>query len=227
MNCVEFRRTCLSEGNANSRQAVEHRKSCATCSHFFSEFQGFSSLLKKAIKLEVPDELKARVMLRQSFARPRFNRLYALAASVLILIASGTLFLWQGANDAALREAVLTHYQEPHVVVSPDIQPAAQQLVVENLGGHLEGGLSSVLFANLCVVRGRPAGHFVVAQDGSEVMVLIMPHEILKERQTYVEGSNAIYLIPMGKGSLGVVAPATTPVDRIEHEVRKGISWSI
>ena len=227
MECVEFRRMCLTEGIPHGDAAVQHRAHCSGCGHFYSEFQRFTKLLEKATAVNVPEGLEARVKLRQSFSRPLSRRPYtALAASILVLVVGGLLWL-RDSTEVALKDAVFTHYLEPHVVLSEAVQPLTQQKVIRNLGGTLSGSLSNVLFANLCVVRGQPAGHFVVHHGGTEVVILIMPHEEVLERHTHREATNAVHLIPMERGSLGIVASVSVQVEPIEQEIKSRISWEI
>lgn len=224
MDCVEYRRCCYTEGEAQSAEAFEHREQCSGCSRFAGELQRFAKLLEKAAMVDVPEGLEARVKLRQSFVRPR-RRVYAMAAGVLAIIAGSLLFIVRGASDAALGEAVLAHYAEPHVVLSPSVSTIAQQLVIARLGGKLDGGLGLVLFADLCKVRGHFVGHFVIRVDGVEVTLLVLPDEEIDAPRAVVAGAYTMRLIPAGKGSLGVVAPTTVAVDGVLQQFRSRVSW--
>ena len=72
-----------------------HRAAGAGCAAFAARVLRFDRRLREATRIEVPDVLASRILLRQSFGeRPRTLRrrwqAAALAASVVLMVTAGT-----------------------------------------------------------------------------------------------------------------------------------------
>lgn len=95
MNCLEFRYLVLTDPYDSALD--EHAETCQACTRFRSEIHDMDSDAEKALAIEVPDGLAARILLNQSLSaapRPQTKWVsYGLAASFAAALVIGlTLF---------------------------------------------------------------------------------------------------------------------------------------
>ncbi len=85
MNCIEFRHLILTEPSAKPSDAEAHLETCAQCTRFKQEILDLDSDIEKALSIDVPEGLAARILLNQSLKQsPRFQTRwvqFAMAAS--------------------------------------------------------------------------------------------------------------------------------------------------
>jgi hypothetical protein len=195
--------------------------------------QPFELSLKKAMKIAVPEDLSSRVLLRQSFlarrGRPFWrNRLYALAASVLLAVGLlGGLLLPEGAPT--LEEAVFAHIlSEPHYQTGTEqVQREALASLLAPVGAEVKSDLGQVTAASICAIRERIAAHLVLAGEKTPVAVLLMPSEQVEERSYIKRGKLRGILAPVHEGSMAIVGDAGETLEPIETRIRSALRWRL
>lgn len=129
MNCLEFRQLALADPYDPALDA--HGEGCQQCSSFRSEILDMDSDIEKALKVEVPEGLAARVLLNQSMATektPSYWVRYSMAASFGAALVFGALFL----NDPGLEDQ---RDATDHIVATAEI-PAS------NLASELDAEMA-------------------------------------------------------------------------------------
>ena len=91
MNCSDYRRQIETDPAQRSAALSQHVLSCSACAEFTRRIRTVDQRIKDAVRVPVPENLEARILLRQSFqetrSRPRGRRsLWALAASVVLVL---------------------------------------------------------------------------------------------------------------------------------------------
>ena len=92
MNCLEFRRILLTDPGTRDPAFVEHKRSCADCADAVGRSAQFEQRLREAVRIEAPENLASRILLKHSFASPvskpwwRNTAAVALAASLLLVV---------------------------------------------------------------------------------------------------------------------------------------------
>lgn len=225
MNCFEFRRVCIAEPRSASAEYRRHRADCAACAAFAERQEGFERALTKAVEIEVPAGLEARLILRQTtqrsaFARPR---VLAYAASLLVALGAALALVWEP-RSPDIDQLVMEHIlDEPeHLMSQDEVPPARAAKVLASIGVTLRGDLGVIRFADRC--PGRPGAHLVLAGRSGPVTVMIMPTEPVPARQTLAHGGFAGVVVPAGTGSLAIVGFPGEPLDEYEQRVRAAIS---
>ena len=86
MNCLEFRRMCLSDPGNRETDYLSHREGCEECSRYSNNVNGLDRKIEQALRVPVPEDLANRIKLRQLMQDERGSSRvrpwqYALAAS--------------------------------------------------------------------------------------------------------------------------------------------------
>lgn len=90
MDCLEFRRRCLTEHNYKGREFLFHENDCEKCARFVVQTKALEVHLADAIRIDVPENLAERVKMehRVLTSDRKRGQVIALAASILITLAN-------------------------------------------------------------------------------------------------------------------------------------------
>lgn len=131
MNCLEFRRLALEDPYDPSLE--EHAESCQQCNGFRAEILAMDSDIEKALNVEVPEGLAARILLNQSLSsRPTQKQTYvryAMAASFAAALVFGAFQLNQDTEQQDQPEVV--------EVVVPAMEKDAHEQGMDMLKKHM------------------------------------------------------------------------------------------
>lgn len=270
MNCLEFRRIHLADPGNREPEFLRHQRVCDRCARMATRSARFEQTLLEALKVKVPEDLSARILLRQSFqarhdqpfeqslreavnvavpedlssrillrqsfqvrrSRPFWrNRVYALAASVLLVVGLlgglGGRLLPEEAPS--LEEAVFAHIlSEPHDETSTKrIQREALASLLAPVGAEVKSDLGQVSAASLCAIRQRIAAHIVLVGEKAPVAVLLMPSERVEERYYIEHGDLRGILSPVHGGSMAIIGEAGETLEPIETRIRSALRWRL
>ena len=97
MNCLEFRRLCLSEPGSRNKDYITHREECEECARYADSVIAVDGRLADAMRVPVPEDLVNRIKLRQVIQDEQVSRRIrpvqlALAASIVVAVTLGSLF---------------------------------------------------------------------------------------------------------------------------------------
>ncbi|MBI3575545.1 MAG: DUF3379 family protein, partial [Gammaproteobacteria bacterium] len=204
MNCLEFRRLCLTELDSNEAEFLRHARGCRPCAGFWHRQKRHEDSLRQAFAIAPPAGLEARILLRQSFARAARARL-AVAASIVMLTVAALAWVWTMPHT--LEAEVLAHIRaEPeHLAAIGPESPAKVASVLHALGAKLRGDPGEVHHAGICDIRRRPGVHLVLAGRLGPVTVLLLPGETVSERTHFQRDKLQGLLIPVGNGAAAIV----------------------
>ena len=65
MNCLEFRRTALSEPGNRTQDYLSHRGECDDCARYADSVGVLDKKIADALRVPVPEDLANRIKLRQ------------------------------------------------------------------------------------------------------------------------------------------------------------------
>ena len=203
MNCLDYRRLLLAgEGESNEMQA--HRAQCPVCAELAREHEKFELELKQGLEVPVPSEFEARLTHALRSRRRRFLA----AASVAVLAAGGGGFLLLR-NDAALALACIEFVMKDEaksIMMGAMPRAEAQAVLAGTLPLERIESVGQVRHVGPCPFNGETAYHVVLAVPQGKVTLLVMPRTTLKEGQHALrEGLHAV-VVPLRKGSVGIIA---------------------
>lgn len=220
MNCLEFRRACLVDPLSREPAFRAHASQCPTCQHFLREQLEQEQQLRVALTVDLPDELAARVLLRQSFAR-RARVPLALAATVVLGVAAGVIGYFLN-RPLPLEAAVMEHIRaEPDHLASP-VPEKTDKLatVLKTLGARIEGEPGEVRYAGVCDIGKRPGAHLVLRGERGPVTVLLLPRQTLHQTVRIHDRGLEGVVLPIDGGSVAYIGMPGEPIDSLTQRLR-------
>ncbi|MGA9852965.1 MAG: DUF3379 family protein [Gammaproteobacteria bacterium] len=234
-NCLEVRRVIGAEPQCRDARILKHCKVCAGCAAFLKEMLALDSRLERALNVEVPKDLEARIVFRAEF-RPAPRRTYswfAAAAAVVLAVAVG-IGVWQywQNSPAMLGKALVAHVMNPRESYALDPnRPAIRDVsfvtgVLTQAGVSMRGSMNDISYARACPFRGEMVAHLVVRGKDGPVTVLLLPHiHVAKPTHFNEEGFDGV-ILPSGNGSIAIIANNPTPMEPIAQDFMKMVQWS-
>lgn len=236
MNCLEFRRILQAEPGSRDPALLRHRQECPSCAAVAARAAEFEQQLQRAVKVEVPEDLASRILLRQSFKpRRRWWRhtpLYAVAAGLILAFALTATFLLQPGVHPIEQGVLARMASEPYALTRTEQVEDAQLVSVLNKANLALAGdralLGDLTFAHVCVVNRKVAAHLVAQGVRGRVTILLMPGQTV-ERPRRIQGDEIIgVLVPMGdQGTLAVMGRPGEPLEAVERNVRATVRWEL
>ena len=234
MNCIEFRRTLLTEPSGADPEFAEHRRGCPECADAVERSAHFERLLGEAINIEVPENFASRILLKQSFEpraeRPwwRKPRAYALAASLLLVLGLVGMQLNSHLQQRRLSEefVALVNAAPYALAASKPVSSREISATLEPAGLDLQGSIGNVTFAGRCVVRGKISGHIVVQGDTAPVTVFLISEQLVASRAAINSDFYSGVILPQDSGTIAIVSAPGEPLEKVEAQVRSAIRWA-
>ena len=233
MTCDETRLQIGAEPGSSSAALEEHLQSCAACRQFREEMRALDANIRRAMEQLSEPELARPVpepppVWRQppAWRQPRAWRHWALAASVA-LATFAVLGLWLLRPTDTLARDVVAHVQaEPESWL--DQQPISTQEIVEALrksGVQLDITSATVTYAHMCLFRGRYVPHLVMQTTGGPTTIILLRHEPVAARRTFHDDGMSGVLVPLGRGSIAVLARGGDGVQQVAQLMQQGVHW--
>jgi hypothetical protein len=236
VTCLDVRRLVGAEPRRLDAGVVEHCNSCATCANFVRETQTLEARLERALMVDVPEGLEARIVLDASLKHaPSIWRpwLAAAASGLLTLALATSAYMHMHPVGEDLASAVVAHIQNPEELpaISPDralIRDAGYVEGVMDRGGvHMQGAMDGVAYAHVCLFRGERVVHLVVQGQDGPVTILLLPHiHVGKNMPVDEDGFHGV-IVPAGQGSIAIVTNNATPVQPMEEEMVAKVQWTL
>ena len=227
MNCVEFHRAVGADPNHISAEATAHRDSCAACSQYAAETLQLDGLIKRALAVPTPQKGRA-FTLTSTRAAPQ-QRWYAMAASVLLAVGIGLGLLWYGGGvQVALAKEVVSHLNhEPDAMTASEVRVSSTLLdsALQAKGLKLAAPIGDISYLANCWVREAFVPHVVVQTARGPVTVIVLPHESVASVERFDEAQYHGEIMPMGRGSMIVIANDASLIDEVAQRVRTAIVW--
>ncbi len=241
MNCMEFRRQCLTNPYSQDSVFMRHQHTCRACATYAAQQQGLERDLQRAMKVDVPVRLKAQIRRRRDKQQNRRWRIPAIAAAALTAV---TLTLWvalysdgpTGPDQSVVRlhQALTEHmlHDPLHAVSDAGAllyhqhgRSSDLQQVVEGLGGRLVAHPNALLHAVTCRVLGQNTGHLVLQGDHGPVTVFLLPTHEVAQSQDFSGHTLHTRLVSAGPGSMAIIGNHRESLVNYERSLRRTIDW--
>ncbi|MGH8363762.1 MAG: DUF3379 family protein [Gammaproteobacteria bacterium] len=237
VTCLEVRRALGAEPRRRDTWILEHCKVCAQCAAFFKEILALDQRVERALNIEVPKDLEARIVFRAEFRPAERRRAYpwlaAAAAVVLAVIVGVGVWQYRANSTAMLGQALVAHVMNPDEAdaLDPD-RPAIRDVsfvttVLSRAGIRMRGSMDDISYARACPFRGEMVAHLVVRGRNGPVTVLLLPHVHVARPTHFREQGFEGVILPHDQGSIAIIANNPTPMMPIAHEFMQMVQWSI
>ena len=233
MDCAEFRRQLGVAPQALDAPARAHLADCTSgCVEAEASARAFEARLRHAFAVPVPRALAqrlrdvptARAIDRRS--RGRRTAWLAFAAAASLVLAFG-LAQWRR-SAISLPDLAVAHVTSPderaawslrEPVAAADIEAAFADRGVPLAGAAPSG----VAYVARCAIGHRPIVHMLMPEQGRPVSVLYLPRFPLAAQAEFRREELNGRTVPVGDGTLVLLAHGTQRFDAIEHAWRDAI----
>jgi hypothetical protein len=235
MNCLEFRRLCLAEPATQDSEFMQHKRDCVRCAAFASDINQLDKKLVTALRIDVPDNLVSRIILRQSLhsdvASQRQRRgIYALVAGVLLTVGLMVgIFLATRAPTPSPDQRVLAHIEMERKLLSTEWDVGRPELarVLDRAGVELKGNPGRVRHASLCPLSKNGGVHLVFDGSKGPVIVLLMPKEFISKPIAIHSQKLEGVILPTRNGSMALVGQHGEHLQQIAQKIHQAVSWRL
>ena len=234
MNCLEFRRRCLTEPNYEGRAFLLHESECGDCARFAVQTRALETYLVDAMRVNVPEGLAERVKLTHRVQNSGWKkrRVIALAASILVTLGLMGGFFFMTSMSTPLHAAVTKHIENEweSLVQKEDMDGQTIASTVSTIGGVIRDDQGSIKYASLCDFSEYGAVHLVITGSKGPVLALLLKEKYVsktrfmtmtKPEGTKIEGM----LAPTSNGSLAIVGLPEEDLQAVDKTVRDSIFW--
>jgi uncharacterized protein DUF3379 len=227
MNCVEFRRQLATDPHTQAADFERHRAECARCAEAAVHAIDFDRTLRRALEVAPPAQLVESVLLAQATAQRRQRTalrrtaMLALAASLALAIGVfGTRVeatpLSTQAVDHVEKEALVLK-----MVTSISSKEVSDAFALRGLSlSHIPAGVS---FVGCCPMGRHKTVHMLMPEGDDPVTVIYVVDVHASQREDFVRDGWSGRVLPLGAGSLILLARHATAFDRVESTWRSAL----
>jgi hypothetical protein len=227
VNCLDYRRILLS-GTGESDAMRAHRTGCASCAELLREQDAFEGSLRGAFAVPVPDRLAER-LLESAPAVPggragRFqDRRRFLAAATAAAAAIGLgLYAWRGRDDPMALACIdfVMKDEAKSIMMGAMPRAEAKRMLADTLPLERIERVGSIKHIAPCPLGEGTAYHVVLMVPQDKVTLLVMPDTPMPARGRAVQHGMYASVIPLRKGSVGIVGANAAVVDSVAGALR-------
>lgn len=236
LTCIEYRNLIGGDPGRRDGAVAAHRLACRGCAEFSREIEGLDRRLAAALAVPLPEGLAHRVVLRATADRVPSSTRWALAAAAAFAFVVAGAVWWAPyrSDDAvlALGAEVIAHAHHEPGSWAADLVPVKSVRLRNVLArGEVElldeAQLGTVSYATVCPLRGRQVPHLTVQSVAGPAMVLLLPDEPLAREQALDQDGLRGVLVPVGKGSIAIVAADPRAVEAVRRRVVSAVDLGI
>ncbi len=221
MNCMEFRRLCLSNPRCTEHSFLAHADDCDGCDAFLARQRQLDQRISEAMQIPVPPRIGPEVVLDRGMRQMRRWRLAAIAASALAAVALTVTLSLQMARPgdppaavAELAQQLTLHMlRDPiHAVASPGNilghqhpENTSLEQIMTRLGGDLKTVPEGLVHAVHCLVNGQAAAHLVFEGRREPVTAFVMPGQPFSGDYILSRHDQRTRITDHGRGLIAVI----------------------
>jgi len=236
MDCLEFRRHLGADPRRETAEMNSHRLDCSGCSEAQARALGFELQLRRALAVPAPAGLADRILLAQATAERRSSGVQrrrwgaGLAIAAGLVLAVGTGVLWQARTAEAFPNMMVDHLKhEPEAFASREALPADDVIQrFEKRGVRLVSSLPpGISYVSACPIGPYKSVHMVMPEQEGPVTVIYIADHRERQRDDFQRGVWQGRSVPMGQGTLVMVAQNGHMFDTLETSWRHSIEGDI
>lgn len=221
MNCLEFRRQLGIDPQSTATDFVGHRQECARCAEAAARALEFEAALRRALSVEPTTKLAESILFVQATQQRRrqtyLRRGGLLALAAMLVLAVGVGVRVEASPLSAQAVDHMTHKEQGALTrtrpVDPDIVREAFASRGISLPHEVPGGISYVA----CCPMGRHLTvHMVMPGSNGPVTVIYVVDDRVKQREDFQREGWSGRTVPLGHGTLILVARESGQFDQVE-----------
>lgn len=237
MDDLQFRRSLYEDPHVCDDAIIAAKSTDPAKQKFAQEIKLLDKKIAQAMKVPVPEELYAKLILRQTLVshnqQKKKNRIHlALAASVAFAIGLTFNFMQFSKAYSNIGDYAIAHVNhEAKYFANNDeanISLASLNDKMTTFNGHFDNSLGKLIFADYCQFDGIKSLHLVFQGDTNPVTVFVIPqNNELKFNANF--SSNELHGITQQfkNANIIVVGDEAEPLQKWQKSINKNIRWSI
>lgn len=236
MDDLEFRRAIYAAPFTKDENVVQAAQHDSSKQQFWDELKSLEHNLSSAVKIDVPNDLAHKLILRQSLnahqQHKKRSRVYlALAASVAFAVGLSIKVFDQRSNYISISQDALAHVYETQGsegLTNANISLNEVNASLAGFGSEFTAEIGRIYSSNFCFLNKLKALHLVLAGEQGNVSVFVLPHDKnfdLKEvfsDENFIGSANRF-----GKTDMIVVGEKGEDVEAIKSKLSKNYNQAI
>ena len=227
MNCLDYRRALLT-GDAETVAMHDHRVDCVACTDLLQEHNAFESELRQALEVPLPADFAGRlietVQGRQAATPAEFaGRRRFLAAAAVGAGAIGIgLYQWLGRDDPLAMACIDFVMKDEAKSLMMGAMPRAEaaRVLADTLPLARIERIGQIKHIAPCPFGQGTAYHVILMVPQDKVTLLVMPDTPIPSRSRAAQHGMYASVVPVGRGSVGIVGPSAAVVNSVAGAVR-------
>ena len=228
MNCLAARRIISTDVTNQSDTFAQHVVSCPTCKSFYEKQLKFNAVLKKAVDIDVPDGLAARILVEHKFDQKKTTRQTfqwsAIAASVMLVFALAAVTTIH--SPPAIAGVILEHVHDEMWVLEDKGHVTLESLnqLLKPHGIKADESIGYATHAGNCMIQGKVGVHIVFAGENEPVTLIVFP-EVLDDVDNE-EFSDHLFngvLMETRKGTLALISEDDESLKEFESRLKTAL----
>ena len=226
MKCLDYRRLLL-PGAGETEAMRAHRMECVFCTDLEKEHAAFERQLRGGLEIPVPAGLAERLLAavpdsgRAAAAHPDRRRFLAAAAAAAGAIGIGV-YAWRGRDDPMAMACIQFVMKDEAKSIMMGAMPRAEaaRMLADSLPVERLERIGQIKHIAPCPFGSGTAYHVILMVPQDKVTLLIMPDTSMPARARATHDGMYASVIPLRKGSVGVIGVNPAVVDSVVGAIR-------
>jgi hypothetical protein len=228
MNCVEFRRQLGVDPQTAAGNFVRHRAECMRCAEAGERAAGFERDLLRALNIDVPAQLADSILLVQTTAERRRRaslrrRGTFLAIAAALILAVGLIGMRVEAKPLAQQAVEHLHREVSAFALTRPVSADAVTAAFAARGLTVKYVPEGITFVACCPLGERETVHLIMANGDDPISVIYLVDQRVDSRQDFHRDGLQGRIVPLGHGSLILLAKQSSQFDRVESVWRDAL----
>ncbi|MGQ0509626.1 MAG: DUF3379 family protein [Betaproteobacteria bacterium] len=221
MNCLDYRRLLLA-GDGESGPMRLHRVECVSCTETHREHAAFEAELRSALEVPIPEGLEERLGRRGAAPAYPGRRRWLAAASVAAVAAGAGLLAWRGRDDPMAMACIdfVMKDEAKSIMMGAMPRDEASRMLADTLPLERIERIGNIRHIAPCPLGAGTAYHVILMVPQDKVTLLVMPDTPMPARGRATQHGMYASVIPMRKGSVGVVGANAAVVESVVGAIR-------
>ena len=229
MNCVEFRRQLGVDPQSNAAEFARHRAECPRCAEAAGRAGEFERGLARALNVDVPPQLADSILLAQATVERRRRTslrrggIFALAASLALAVG----LVGMRAEAKSLPALAVEHMLGEEVAALKTTTTVSDDAVIAAFakrGIALHRVPAGVGYVAPCPVGKYRTVHMVMPGADGPTTVIYAVNSSSAARENFQRDGWQGRSVPIGDGTLIILAQKSTGFDHVESEWRSALA---
>jgi len=229
MNCLAARRIISTDITDKSSEFMQHVANCSACKSFYEKQLKFNAVLKKAVEVDVPEGLAARIMVEHQMNQKKENskKKYswsAIAASIMLVFTVATVTTLQ--SPPAIAGVILEHVHDEMFLLEDKKRVTLESLnqLLKPHGVIADENIGVATHAGNCMIQDKLGVHIVFAGENAPVTLIVFPEPLDRSKKVKI-GDDMFKGVLMNtkKGTLALISEDEVSLNKFENQLKTSL----